>query len=74
MNRNRRLLLCAAPALLASSMPLRAQAAYPNKPIRYIVPVAAGGGSDMVGRALTERWGKLLGQTSRWTTRAEAEA
>ena len=36
---------------------------YPNKVIRYIVPVAAGGGSDMVGRTVTERWGKLLGQT-----------
>ena len=36
---------------------------FPNKPIRYIVPVAAGGGSDMVGRTVTERWGKLLNQT-----------
>ncbi|MGJ7486012.1 Bug family tripartite tricarboxylate transporter substrate binding protein [Variovorax sp. LT2P21] len=36
---------------------------FPNKPIRYIVPVAAGGGSDMVGRTVTERWGKLLAQT-----------
>ena len=35
---------------------------YPNRPIRYIVPVVAGGGSDMVGRTVTERWGKLLGQ------------
>ena len=48
-------------ALLA---PALAQAqAYPSKPIRYIVPVAAGGGSDMVGRTVTERWGKLLGQS-----------
>jgi tripartite-type tricarboxylate transporter receptor subunit TctC len=38
-------------------------AAYPNKPIRYIVPVAAGGGSDMVGRTVTERWGRVLNQT-----------
>jgi tripartite-type tricarboxylate transporter receptor subunit TctC len=36
---------------------------FPAKPIRYIVPVAAGGGSDMVGRTVTERWGKLLNQT-----------
>jgi len=36
---------------------------YPNKPIRYIVPVSAGGGSDMIGRTVTERWGKLLNQT-----------
>ncbi|HYF19169.1 MAG TPA: tripartite tricarboxylate transporter substrate binding protein [Ramlibacter sp.] len=36
--------------------------AYPGKPIRYIVPVAAGGGNDMIARVVTERWGKLLGQ------------
>ncbi|MFC5496992.1 Bug family tripartite tricarboxylate transporter substrate binding protein [Caenimonas terrae] len=58
----RRDMLLAASAL-AASHPLWAQAAYPNKPVRYIVPVAAGGGSDMVGRTVTERWGKLLGQT-----------
>ncbi len=40
-----------------------AQTPYPSKPIRYIVPVAAGGGSDMVARTLTERWGHLLKQT-----------
>ena len=63
MNPNRRMLLRTAPALFFAPALLRAQAAYPNKPIRYIVPVAAGGGSDMVGRTLTERWGKLLGQS-----------
>ena len=57
----RRTVLQAAPALLG--LPALAQSAYPNKPIRYIVPVAAGGGSDMIGRTVTERWGKLLGQT-----------
>jgi tripartite-type tricarboxylate transporter receptor subunit TctC len=57
----RRTLLQAAPALLA--LPGLAQTAYPNKPIRYIVPVSAGGGSDMIGRTVTERWGKLLGQS-----------
>jgi tripartite-type tricarboxylate transporter receptor subunit TctC len=35
---------------------------YPNRPIRYIVPVAAGGGNDMIARVVTERWGRLLGQ------------
>ena len=36
--------------------------AYPTKPIRYIVPVAAGGGNDMIARVVTERWGRLIGQ------------
>ncbi|MBC5765727.1 Bug family tripartite tricarboxylate transporter substrate binding protein [Ramlibacter albus] len=36
---------------------------YPSKPIRYIVPVAAGGGNDMIARVVTERWGKALGQS-----------
>ena len=59
----RRKLLQAAPALLGMPGPAWAQAAYPTKPIRYIVPVAAGGGSDMVARTVTERWGNLLKQS-----------
>lgn len=59
----RRALLQASPALLGLPSLAWAQAAYPAKPIRYIVPVAAGGGSDMVGRTVTERWGNLLKQT-----------
>jgi tripartite-type tricarboxylate transporter receptor subunit TctC len=62
----RRLLLQAlqtAPALAFSTAAVFAQSAYPNKTIRYIVPVSAGGGSDMVGRTLTERWGNLLKQS-----------
>ena len=58
----RRSLLGAAPLLLAPTALVHAQA-FPAKPIRYIVPVAAGGGSDMVGRTVTERWGKVLDQT-----------
>jgi tripartite-type tricarboxylate transporter receptor subunit TctC len=58
----RRTLLQASPLLLGLGS-AQAQAAYPNKTIRYIVPVAAGGGSDMVGRALCERWAKVLGQS-----------
>jgi tripartite-type tricarboxylate transporter receptor subunit TctC len=40
---------------------VRAQS-FPTKPIRYIVPVAAGGGNDMIARVVTERWGRLIGQ------------
>lgn len=58
----RRSLLLASPALL---LPVRHAMAddYPSKPVRYIVPVAAGGGSDLVGRTVCERWGRALNQT-----------
>jgi tripartite-type tricarboxylate transporter receptor subunit TctC len=59
----RRTLLQAAPALIYTPGLALAQPAFPNKPIRYIVPVAAGGGSDLVGRTVTERWGRVLNQS-----------
>ena len=59
----RRTLLQAAPALVLAPGLAQSQSAYPAKPIRYIVPVAAGGGSDMVGRTVTERWGQQLKQS-----------
>ena len=59
----RRILLQALPASLLLPASLARAQAWPAKPIRYIVPVAAGGGSDMVGRTVTERWGKLLNQS-----------
>jgi tripartite-type tricarboxylate transporter receptor subunit TctC len=58
----RRHLLQAASAAIALPHLAIAQA-YPTKPIRYIVPVAAGGGNDMIARVVAERWGKALGQT-----------
>lgn len=57
----RRHILQAAAAALTLPGLARAQS-YPVKPIRYIVPVAAGGGSDMIGRVVTERWARALGQ------------
>jgi len=57
----RRLILQTAAAL---ALPLAARAqSYPSRPIRYIVPVAAGGGNDMIARVVSERWGKAIGQT-----------
>ena len=57
----RRLILDTAAAL---ALPLAARAqSYPSRPIRYIVPVAAGGGNDMIARVVSERWGKAIGQT-----------
>jgi tripartite-type tricarboxylate transporter receptor subunit TctC len=43
------------------SMPVCAQR-YPNKPIRFIVPVPAGGGADFVARAYATRLSDALGQ------------
>ena len=57
----RRTLIAALP--LALSWPAARGQAFPARQIRYIVPVAAGGGSDLVGRTVTERWGRLLNQT-----------
>ena len=39
-----------------------AQNAYPNRPIRLIVPLAAGGGSDGVARIFAPQLSERLGQ------------
>lgn len=58
----RRTLLQAAPAAALASWSAHAQG-FPDKPIRYIVPVVAGGGSDLIGRTVTERWARALNTT-----------
>jgi len=47
--------LIGAPAVLA-------QAGYPNKPIKFIVPLAPGGAIDFIARAIGERMSGPLGQ------------
>lgn len=61
---HRRALLRAAPALLAAgALPGAARAQeWPTRPIRLILPLAAGGGADIVGRALAEKLTPVLGQ------------
>lgn len=46
-----------------ASLPYRAFAAYPDRPIRLIVPFAAGGNADIVGRLVGEHVGKALNQS-----------
>jgi tripartite-type tricarboxylate transporter receptor subunit TctC len=58
---------CLAAALACATLPLggAAQAqAYPNKPIRIVVPYPAGGGLDVMARLLGDRLGKRLGQAA----------
>jgi tripartite-type tricarboxylate transporter receptor subunit TctC len=48
-------------ALAATSLQVQAQP-YPNQPIRLIVPFAAGGPSDVLARAFSQKLGEDLGQ------------
>ncbi len=57
----RRTILAASLGALAAPHAARAQA-YPNRFIRWIVPFAAGGGSDVIARLLSDELTKLLGQ------------
>jgi tripartite-type tricarboxylate transporter receptor subunit TctC len=55
--------LTAACAILATLPRATAQSpAYPSRPIRFIVPLPAGGGADIVARIISERLTKSLGQ------------
>ncbi len=50
--------------LAALMLPLAAGAQdYPNKPIKMIVPWAAGGPTDSIGRVLTQKMAESMGQT-----------
>ena len=58
----RALLGAATAALLCAAGPLAAQDAFPAKPIRFIVPYAAGGTTDLVARTVGARMAQTLGQ------------
>ncbi len=52
-------LLLAGAALVSAS----AHAAYPDKPLRLIVPWAPGGSTDAIARAIAQRMGETMGQS-----------
>jgi tripartite-type tricarboxylate transporter receptor subunit TctC len=60
MNRRRALLMAATASLLASTA--WGQAGYPDRPVKIIVPYAAGVSPDIVARLLAERLGAALGR------------
>ncbi|TFY97168.1 Bug family tripartite tricarboxylate transporter substrate binding protein [Ramlibacter humi] len=59
----RSLLACAGASTLAGLLPMRAAAQnWPSKPIRFVVPFAPGGSSEIIARSAAVEMGKTLGQ------------
>jgi tripartite-type tricarboxylate transporter receptor subunit TctC len=62
MRRLRSVLLTAAGLLVAMTAMASAQADYPNKPIRLIIPFPPGGSNDVVGRVIAQHLSEALGK------------
>jgi tripartite-type tricarboxylate transporter receptor subunit TctC len=76
MTRRTRLAVLTSLALLTMAAPGGAQTVddYPNRPIRIIVPQAAGSGIDLHARILAQRMGELWGQQAIVDNRPGANA
>ena len=51
-----------AAAVVCQAPAASAQAKYPNRPIRLLIPFAAGGGTDVVARIVGQRLSETIGQ------------
>ncbi len=64
MRTTRIALICSAALMLPAASAALAQTTYPAKPVRWIVPYAPGGGTDMLartaGQKFTEAWGQPM--------------
>lgn len=49
-------------ASAAIALPAQAQAPWPSKPIKLVVPYAPGGSTDVIGRVIAEYLGQRIGQ------------
>jgi len=59
----RRHLLVAGLGALAAPAIVRAEAKYPDRPIRLVIPFAPAGPTDIIGRKVAEKMSGLMGQT-----------
>ncbi|MFO1281666.1 MAG: tripartite tricarboxylate transporter substrate binding protein [Burkholderiales bacterium] len=62
VHRQRLLAAVAAGAALLLCVPVAAQT-FPNRPIQFVIPFAAGGGSDVMARIIAEPLAQRLGQS-----------
>ncbi len=63
LNRRSALGRLAAAGLITNLLPAWAQDAWPNKPVRIVVPFAPGGSTDVVARLVGQKLGMLWGQS-----------
>ena len=58
-----RILVCALAVMGGVTAPQAMAQAFPNRSIQVVVPVSAGGGTDVLARAVGQKAGELLGQS-----------